>query len=758
MPEIGSRSADSPDTSPAFLRPYRFHGLDLDPPRAGEEAMTDCPFCGKDGKFSVNISTGKWRCWACELRGNISTFMKTLWEHSFQHSDTDYSALREDRKLLSDEGLKEWGVALSITSDEWVLPGYNAKKAFSQLYKYTLDRRSGKHRLYSTPETNQHLMGMHLFDPSRPYIYITEGPWDGIALWETMRMSRVDPTDPSNLLPTDDPEQSLLTQANVLSVPGCNSFFEAWLPIFEGKHVVFLYDNDHPREYNGRVVEPAGFAFTRRACSILAGADNPPASLHYLCWGDGGYDSNLPSGYDLRDKLSEDDSPDGRVMILADLLRMVRPIPEDWLAGRSLEARKSGGTDLELLPCRSWDEVTNQFRKAMHWTAGMEYALAVMLATVTSTKMKGDQLWVKVISPASTGKTALVESLAVNRKHTKLVGNFTGLHSGFQTDKDGEEDHSLISLLKDKTLIVKEGDTLLKAPNRERIFAQIRDAYDTYCSTAYGNRVKREYHLRFSFILCGTPSLFEVDSSELGDRFLVCNIMEGIDLELETDINRRMFYRVLRGRGEEADGVPASYDEPNMLKAKQLVGGYVNYLRENSAQLLDSLDDSDADILVDRFDQLAKFIAYMRARPSRKQDEMTGREMSARINSQLTRLALCLAVVLNKDKLTDPAVVRYTTRVAIDSSRGRIFNMVKELYTKGEEGASAGALSGYLNRTETKVMDDVTFLKSLGVIEAYRSATGHHQIKYRLTQMMRHLFENVMSVPVMTKPTQPSEE
>lgn len=744
MPEIGSQSTDSQPVS--MLRPYQFHGLDVSEPSLGEEAMTDCIFCGKEGKFSVNITTGKWRCWSCEMRGNVATFLHRLWERSFEQ-EVDYSDLQADRKLLSEECLKEWRVAYSLTTREWVIPGYNHKGAFAQLYRYVYESKSGKHRLYSTPKpTAQHLMGMHLYDANKPFVYVLEGPWDGMAFWEVMGAAKQDPDDPSGLAFTDEPSESLLSQANVLAVPGCNAFHDAWLPVFAGKHVIFLYDNDYPREYNGRIIEPAGYSFTRRACNILAAADNPPESIQFLSWGDGGYDSSLPNGYDVRDHLSQGDTIEERIDRLRDLFHMFRPIPSDWVGGRTAAARKAGKLEIELLPCRTWADATDQLRRAMHITAGLEYALAVMLATATSTKMIDDQLWIKIISPPSTGKTALVECLAANRKHTKTVGNFTGLHSGYQTDRTGEEDHSLLSLLRDKTLIIKEGDTILKAPNRDKIFSQIRDIYDTHCSVAFGNKVKREYNIRFSFILCGTPSLFEMDSSELGDRYLTANIMDGIDPELEMDINQRTFYRMLRNRGLESDGVASSYVEPEMLKARQMIGGYLNYLRDNSAQLLDELDESNAHLVEKKINRLAKFVAHMRARPSKTQDEVVSREMSARIDCQLTKLALCLSLVLNRPAM-DNAVMRYVVRVAIDSSRGRTLNVIKALHNEGRErGASTEALAGYLSRPVAKVTDDINFLKALEAIEAFKP---QYETRYRLTEMMEDLYMNVMSPNVL---------
>ena len=48
---------------PNAIRPYIWHGLDLSV--RGDEAVGDCPWCGRAGKFYVSISEGLWQCKGC---------------------------------------------------------------------------------------------------------------------------------------------------------------------------------------------------------------------------------------------------------------------------------------------------------------------------------------------------------------------------------------------------------------------------------------------------------------------------------------------------------------------------------------------------------------------------------------------------------------------------------------------------------------------------------------------------------------------
>ena len=49
---------------PEKLRPYTFHGVELDW-HGKEDAIGDCPFCGRERKFRVNVKTGLFRCLVC---------------------------------------------------------------------------------------------------------------------------------------------------------------------------------------------------------------------------------------------------------------------------------------------------------------------------------------------------------------------------------------------------------------------------------------------------------------------------------------------------------------------------------------------------------------------------------------------------------------------------------------------------------------------------------------------------------------------
>lgn len=268
------RVKDVPDN----LKPYVFHRLDLDWSEGEKEALADCLFCGRESKLSIDVKSGMYRCFVCEASGNHTTFLKGLWELSVDSTE-DYEWLAERRNLLNPETLIHWECCKSVLSNNWMVPGYTADGNISQLYRYA--KVENKLRLLATPKMNHAIHGN--YSENKSQIFLCEGPWDAMILWELLNNS------------------GELEDISVLATPGCNVFQKTWLPLFADKDVTILFDNDHPREVKGKQIEPAGYAGCRKISRLLTGASNPPASINFLKWGENGYNDELPNNYDLGD-------------------------------------------------------------------------------------------------------------------------------------------------------------------------------------------------------------------------------------------------------------------------------------------------------------------------------------------------------------------------------------------------------------------------------------------------------------------------
>ncbi len=768
------------------LKPYIFHGVDLQLPQGSSNAIGTCPFCGREGKFRVLVSTGQWNCVVCRTGtykggGNAYTFLRLLWEQSIsllEENSPKYSLLAQHRKLLSPSTLRKWGVVESSLTAEWLVPGFgrdekSGQPSLRQLYRYVQDTKSGKWSLLATAGLPHQVFGLPLLTAKTKgktqEIEICEGPWDGMTLWEALRQSG------------DNSRQ-------VLAVPGSNSFSESWLPIFEGAKCCLMYDSDHPKllcrkckksysmvehkacptcgvEGTPPIVQPAGYLGMQRVSRKLLHSRTPPREVCYLKWGENGYRKDKPSGYDVRDFLSEGKGLSGRSARLKLLTARVEPIPEEWKdQGRSngivlppgsaftSPPGTNGTVDsvsrfIEIKPCHSWAELVNTWRKPMKWTEGLDRALSVMLSCVISTKIVGDPLWMKILGPAGCGKSVLCEALSTNRTYIAPVSSLTGFYSGYKTDRKGEEDNGLIPKIQGKTMVTKDGDTLLQlGSGLSKVLAQARDLYDGTAQTHYGNQMGRAYSgVRMTWLLCGTSSLRQIDQSELGERFLDCVIMEEIDPELEDEILWRLANRADRGMSHIADGKIQTQYSPEMVKAMELTGGYVQYLRENAQQLLSSI--SATELMLRKCITYGKFVAYIRARPSARQDESAERELATRLVSQHVRLAKCLAAVLGRKSL-DEEVMRRVRQTALDTARGKTLEICHYLAKSSEMGVETRALSIYLGEDEVKLRQLLRFLRKIGAAEIYTPTLGRGirgKSKWRLTARLREIYWKVYS-------------
>jgi hypothetical protein len=285
---------------PPTLRPFAFHGLRLDY-SDGVKAKCDCPSCGREGgKFDISLESGEYKCFSCDFHGGSTTFMRWLWEQSDKRTNGESVEFAADRGLLNWETLTMWGCAVSILSGAWLIPGYNPEGSLTQLYKRI--KFPDRWELRPTPDVGGHAMhGLPLLNRDCDTIYLAEGPWDAMALWEALRMAK--PGD-GGLEHTGNPGASLLGNASVLAVPNCGAVGEPmrrFLPLFQGKRVVLCFDNDHPRQNGDQVVDGAGWSATKRAAMMLAGVAR---EVWFVRWTEGGADLTRPDGWDVRDALT----------------------------------------------------------------------------------------------------------------------------------------------------------------------------------------------------------------------------------------------------------------------------------------------------------------------------------------------------------------------------------------------------------------------------------------------------------------------
>lgn len=738
-------NGDMDNSNPDKLRAFIFHGIDLSV--KGTQGIGDCPFCLKEGKFSVDGDTSKWKCWVCGMQGNAIGFMRTLYAESVKATTPAFlEEVAHDRRLCYSSTVSAWGVCRSIIPPHpWLIPGYSTDGKIHQIYKRA-SMRDGKGpgrvwRYLPTPGVYSEGFGhgIHIavgdVKATRPNIDVFEGPWDGAAFWEVAQSK----------------------DSNVIAVPGCNVWSNEWTKLCAGKNVTVWFDSDHPREGSGRKIS-AGYEGVRRVIGKIKGST---LTTRWLRWGEEGYDPNKPSGWDIRDALSG--SPNkpllmvDRKKVMLELRSKVEDAPKEWEYQDTSSSKGSPHiATIESQRCHTWNECEAAWRDAMYWRAPMASAMPVLLAVCASTQQGGNQLFVQLVGSAGSGKTTMCEGLLVSR-HCHHLEHLTGFHSGWKESGDDKEkkDCSLIARINGKTLVTPEADIMVSSPKWVEIMSQQRRIFDGKSGATYKNSSEDTLYvgLRTPWIMAGTLELMNVDQSRLGDRFL------RVIIEDPTEDEKRSILRsALRSERvammSQSNGTSGSLVDPKTRKAYALTGGYVDWLRANIEDLLPKVNVSTAaeDCCID----LAELSADLRARPNEnkwKKDPHDGKELPTRLARQNIRLATHLAVVLNKTSI-DGEVIRILRKVAMDTACGHSLNIVQWMCSPNPKadsrtyqecgGIAESTLAVWCNMITERMVNYLLFLRKIDVLVMKNGKHGGNM--WCLTDRMYDLYSRVISV------------
>lgn len=723
--------------APEKLRPFLFHGVDItqDP----KQAEGDCPFCDKDGHFYVKTETGQFHCVYCEAKGNNASFLQKLHQWAVKDTtDKDLEDLAEDRKI-DVATLREWGVAVHpLTNNEFLIPAFNNRGKIANLMK-AYQTRDGW-RVIATPTMKLHPLGLQFHNKrNQSVVWVAEGPWDAMKLWETMQqVKRVG----DRFIRTTNGKAVLSTKETVIAVPGSGTFQQDWLDILQGKTVRLFFDNDHPRKTpQGTIVKP-GWDGMKRIGKLMEDSGKVPKVLQRVRWGRAGYDPERKPGFDLRDIFLQY----GPVRGMKTAVGLLEKVKLDRSKSSPTENDDDG---LEPLPRTSFTELVEDYQANLHFTGQLRDTLAVMLACVISTDLDGDQVWLRIIGPPGSGKSTLAEAIGATRDYAFNVSNITGLHSGFVGGENArKKDASLIPKMKGKTTIIKDGDTLLNAPNRDRILAELRDIYDGTSRATYRNRVSREYNnVKATFILCGTDELKSLHRPFLGERFLNVEILGNEDRTpyLDRALNNA-FDSVFasfkpESNGEDLDRVPNS----RMTHLKRATAGLIHHFKDNWRNMNPPQRTKEAE---ETLRALGQFLSFMRARVKRESGEVLYRprvELATRVIGQLTKLAVCVALVVGK-KTIDKEVLGIVRKVALDTAEGFQLEVTKTLAGFKTDGMTVGQLELKLRLSEGTVRNLLRDMREFGIVERISKNNksgqrGRNRHLWRLTDEVRDIYK-----------------
>ena len=239
------------------------------------------------------------------------------------------------------------------------------------------------------------------------------------------------------------------------------------------------------------------------------------------------------------------------------------------------------------------------------------------------------------------------------------------------------------------------------------------------------------------------------DDNELGPRFIDYRIVKDIGEQLELDIVMRA--KLEQNQAGIANCKPGSGDNPDYLRARQLCGGYVDYLRSGVDNNVLPYPKLPQAYLV-KIGMLSMFIERMRGRPSRKYaSENVEAALAARVSKQLVKLARFLCVVMQRESV-DESIMAIVYKVAMDTSDGWSQEMVNTLLDASKDGDEAlepTTLAKRCSRDIKEVAPLHNYLTKIKVMEWWKPSSSPFPVtqgRLRLTQSFRVLYNHVRSM------------
>ncbi len=609
----------------------------------------DCPFCDKPDHFFFN-GEHLWDCKVCMKSGNLYSFLKFIYNQFDNLVKTSHFI--SDLRDLPVDPIQRNGIKFNPLNGSYLIPTFKLGK-LNNLYKVALIK--DKWTILATPTIEHTLFNWN--ETNEDTIWICEGHWDKIA---------GDAIVASNGI-------------SCIAVPGAGVWKDAWCEVIAEKDIVFCYDNDS----SGRQ------GFEKVIVGHIAKSQYKPKSISYLEW-----PTDKPKGYDLNDCYKEH-----RRAAFGKIKEWIKPYthPEGMVVVKqtieTVEADKS---------CDSFDKLLTKFKDVYYTTEDMELGLLFVLSSIYSTKIEGEQIWIRLIGPPGSGKTTIAKAVSGSER-VVLRSTFTGLFSGWKDDDD--EDASLIPIIAGKTLIVKDADALLRQPNIERIFSELRDFYDKDSSTQYRNRVSHDYrNIRSTMVLCGTNVLRRSDSAFLGERFLDYELK--VTENEKNQIARKMLERSMQVAANSSTTTP---EMPVIAAAKGFIDHHL--LDKECTIMLGPRTQSN--ILL-----LASIAGQLRTKVDREkfgQRDITFEpaiELPTRLIGQLTKLCVCAPVVLGEATVPEKVhkLLYKVVRDIIDPSSPRL-RICKELSKDYLSRDQLVALTDLSISKVTQELDDLRALK-----------------------------------------------
>jgi hypothetical protein len=422
-------------------------------------------------RFYINRETFLWDCKICGRNGNFQKFLnEAVIAHQTMITGAQLLRLSKE-KSLRPQTLKAWGVGWSGLNYTWPARG-NPTHKITDIRRFKI---GGKVLATSGGK-------LSLICPLRvgntPTVWLAEGDWDGMALWECLR--------------------ALAIKDDVYASPGAGILPKVVLELFEDKDVIGIYDHDS-----------AGQRGLERLNEALHGIAK---SIRFVVWPE-----DYKDGFDFRDFYVKHKRDPKQVFGLLQTFMKETPV-STACAPSKYEPLGDGMLH---------KEVYTKFENWLHLET--TEPIDIVFGSVFANRLSGDPLWLFLVAPPGGTKTELLMSMC----EAPLIYTTTSLtpHALVSGANFGGRDPSLIPKLDGKVLVVKDFTTILAMNSmaRDEIFGTLRDAYDGQTEKQFGNGVVRKYRSKFGIVAGVTPAIESLHSASisLGERFLKYRISHG---------------------------------------------------------------------------------------------------------------------------------------------------------------------------------------------------------------------------------------
>lgn len=642
-------------------RPYAAHGVEFKR-QSGDELIADCPFTGKLDKFYFNTKTGAWHSKTLGEGGGLAKYLGMAMElyRDVRERPAKMAALAKHRGLPI-AAFKAW--KFGWDGAHYVLPVRDERGKLHDLRTYDLEKK----QMRSTAGCDVGLVGSQELAarPNDP-VYLCEGEWDAIALNWLLR--------------------TLDKPGVVLGLPGAGTFKPEWVSRFKGRDVHTLYDLDEP-----------GDSGEELAAKRLRGVARSVTFTHWP--------AELPSGFDTRDWIVygavKRDTP---AICLEKLHKLFRPNPRrEGTDRRKVVVLKKGKLAQEepKKKTATLAEVHAVFNKWLFLkdTAAIDITLACAFAL----KIEGPPLWLFLVGPPGSAKTAILMALST-WQDSFFTSSLTphALISG--ANWQGQSDPSLIPRLNGKLLTVKDFTPVFEMRDLDQgeIFGIFRDAYDGRCGKIFGNGVERSYESSFGFIAGVTPRIYDLGEghASLGERFLKVTIADNLQHDSEEQIIQRAIENVDRSSAMQKE-------------LAEVTSAFLNAPRGPVPTLSQEYQR--------RIIALARFGARIRGTVSKdfRGEHIIGRpfaEVGSRLGVQLSKLCRALAWVHGRREVSE-ADYRVAVKVMLDTVAQRQEDLIRAIYKRcptDKDYCTSVELAtdiAYPNATIRRMLDDLHLLQ-----------------------------------------------